>query len=153
MAQGVSETKEDRQRDKDRKQAAEMYDDFDKRVEKHWTEKAREEMTERDWRIFREDFSIAYKGNTGSTLPIRNWQEAGLPQPLMDVRLMPPVQQLACMLFWGTHSPSSNKKSTASHPWVMIMHSTKILPRTRQKNALTTDSEHFRVWGATIFWR
>ncbi|EIE24677.1 P-loop containing nucleoside triphosphate hydrolase protein [Coccomyxa subellipsoidea C-169] len=81
---GVSETKEDRQRDKDRKQAAEMYDDFDKRVEKHWTEKAREEMTERDWRIFREDFSIAYKGNTGSTLPIRNWQEAGLPQPLMD---------------------------------------------------------------------
>ncbi|BDA42638.1 probable elongation factor G, mitochondrial at C-terminar half [Coccomyxa sp. Obi] len=81
---GVVETKEDRQRDRDRKLAAETYDDFDKRVEKHWTEKSREEMTERDWRIFREDFSIAYKGNTGSTLPIRNWEEAGLPQPLME---------------------------------------------------------------------
>ncbi len=89
MGQGVVETKEDRQRDRDRKHAAETYDDFDKRVEKHWTEKSREEMTERDWRIFREDFSIAYKGNTGSTLPIRNWEEACLPQPLMDVCILP----------------------------------------------------------------
>ena len=47
---------------------------------------AREEMTERDWRIFREDFSIAYKGNAGGTLPIRNWKEARLPEPLMKVR-------------------------------------------------------------------
>ncbi len=44
-------------------------------------------MTERDWRIFREDFSIAYKGNAGGTLPIRNWAEAALPEPLMRVRL------------------------------------------------------------------
>ena len=43
-------------------------------------------MTERDWRIFREDFSIAYKGNAGGTLPIRNWKEARLPEPLMKVR-------------------------------------------------------------------
>lgn len=92
----MAETKEDRQRDRDRKHAAEAYDEFDKRVEKHWTEKAREEMTERDWRIFREDFSIAYKGNTGSTLPIRNWEEAGLPQPLMEVHALAPVT--ACHL-------------------------------------------------------
>ena len=31
-------------------------------VEKHWTEKALEDMAERDWRIFREDFNIGYKG-------------------------------------------------------------------------------------------
>jgi ATP-dependent RNA helicase DDX23/PRP28 len=31
--------------------------------ERHWTEKPLEEMRERDWRIFREDFSISTKGN------------------------------------------------------------------------------------------
>ena len=86
MLQGIKETKEDRARDKERVRVADAYDDFDKRIEKHWTEKAVEEMTERDWRIFREDFSIAYKGNAGGTLPIRNWKEARLPEPLMKVR-------------------------------------------------------------------
>jgi hypothetical protein len=32
-----------------------------KQIEKHWTEKPIEKMTERDWRIFREDFSITYR--------------------------------------------------------------------------------------------
>lgn len=31
--------------------------------ERHWTEKSLEEMKERDWRIFREDFSIASRGS------------------------------------------------------------------------------------------
>lgn len=30
--------------------------------ERHWTEKSLDEMKERDWRIFREDFSIAARG-------------------------------------------------------------------------------------------
>lgn len=30
--------------------------------DRHWTEKPLEEMTERDWRIFREDFSISARG-------------------------------------------------------------------------------------------
>lgn len=30
--------------------------------ERHWTEKSLEEMKDRDWRIFREDFSIAARG-------------------------------------------------------------------------------------------
>lgn len=30
--------------------------------ERHWTEKSLDEMKERDWRIFREDFSIASRG-------------------------------------------------------------------------------------------
>lgn len=30
--------------------------------ERHWTEKALDEMKERDWRIFREDFSISARG-------------------------------------------------------------------------------------------
>lgn len=39
-----------------RKAAKHGYDD------RHWTEKSLDEMKERDWRIFREDFSIAARG-------------------------------------------------------------------------------------------
>ena len=39
-----------------RKAAKHGYDD------RHWTDKALDEMKERDWRIFREDFSIAARG-------------------------------------------------------------------------------------------
>ena len=45
----------------------------------------RADMTERDWRIFREDHNITYKGS-GSVLPIRSWDEAGLPDVLMQAR-------------------------------------------------------------------
>lgn len=41
-------------------------------------------MTERDWRIFREDFNIQYKGNT-DILPVRSWDEAKMPQELRKV--------------------------------------------------------------------
>ena len=83
--QGVLETREDRQRDRDRADVADAYDSFDMRKDQHWTDKKREDMTERDWRIFREDFSIAYKGAAlGATaLPLRNWEEGNLPKPLM----------------------------------------------------------------------
>ncbi len=80
QSQGIVETTEDRQRDKERKRVADKFEDM--RKEKHWSEKKREEMTERDWRIFREDFNIAYKGGQ-SGLPIRNWEEANLPETLM----------------------------------------------------------------------
>ena len=86
-AQGVAETKEDRARDRERSRLANDYEELDsKKADRHWSEKARGEMTERDWRIFREDFSISYKGNTGGTLPIRDWQEAELPTALMKAR-------------------------------------------------------------------
>jgi ATP-dependent RNA helicase DDX23/PRP28 len=32
-------------------------------LDRHWTEKELIEMTERDWRIFREDFNISIKGS------------------------------------------------------------------------------------------
>ena len=47
----------------------------------HWSEKKLEDMTERDWRIFKEDFNIAMKGGR-LPLPIRNWEEADLPKSL-----------------------------------------------------------------------
>lgn len=41
-------------------------------------------MTQRDWRIFREDFSISTKGGTVPN-PIRNWGESGLPSEMLNV--------------------------------------------------------------------
>ncbi|VVA92839.1 unnamed protein product [Arabis nemorensis] len=44
-------------------------------VDKHWKEKKLKEMNERDWRIFKEDFNISFKG-TKIPLPMRNWEES-----------------------------------------------------------------------------
>jgi len=48
---------------------------------KHWSEKRLDEMEERDWRIFREDFGLSYKG-LNPPKPARNWNETGL-NPLL----------------------------------------------------------------------
>lgn len=50
---------------------------------KHWSEKPLEKMTERDWRIFREDHEIIIKGGRVPR-PIRDWNEAELPQFLQE---------------------------------------------------------------------
>jgi ATP-dependent RNA helicase DDX23/PRP28 len=48
----------------------------------HWSSKALEEMSERDWRIFREDHAIAVKGGK-VPFPFRTWAEAPLPEPIL----------------------------------------------------------------------
>jgi ATP-dependent RNA helicase DDX23/PRP28 len=48
----------------------------------HWADKALSEMTERDWRIFREDHSISTKGGKVPN-PFRTWSEAPLPEPIL----------------------------------------------------------------------
>jgi ATP-dependent RNA helicase DDX23/PRP28 len=48
----------------------------------HWSSKPLATMTDRDWRIFREDFDIRIQGGR-ATLPLRNWNEAGFPEPVM----------------------------------------------------------------------
>ncbi|KAG9094231.1 mRNA splicing protein prp28 [Ceratobasidium sp. UAMH 11750] len=52
--------------------------------ERHWTEKPLHEMRDRDWRIFREDFSIACRGGN-IPLPLRSWTESAIPQTILDV--------------------------------------------------------------------
>ncbi|KAF7139354.1 hypothetical protein RHSIM_Rhsim07G0213500 [Rhododendron simsii] len=54
------------------------------RVDRHWSDKNLEEMTERDWRIFREDFSISYKGSRIPS-PMRSWAESRLSAELLRV--------------------------------------------------------------------
>ncbi len=51
---------------------------------RHWTDKELEEMTDRDWRIFREDYNITIKGGKAPR-PIRKWEEASLPKSITDV--------------------------------------------------------------------
>ncbi|XP_072029188.1 probable ATP-dependent RNA helicase DDX23 isoform X2 [Amphiura filiformis] len=61
-----------------KKEEKQIWDD------RHWTQKSLEEMCERDWRIFREDYNISTKGGRIPN-PIRYWKEAGLPQHILDV--------------------------------------------------------------------
>lgn len=52
--------------------------------ERHWSEKDLSEMTERDWRIFKEDYNIQTKGGKIPN-PIRKWKEAGLSTELLGI--------------------------------------------------------------------
>ncbi|XP_014206061.1 probable ATP-dependent RNA helicase DDX23 [Copidosoma floridanum] len=61
-----------------RKEEKQKWDD------RHWTEKAIDEMTERDWRIFREDYNITIKGGRIPD-PIRSWKESGFPKEILDI--------------------------------------------------------------------
>ncbi len=49
---------------------------------RRWWEKERYEMTERDWRIFREDFMISVRGGKVPN-PARNWSECDLPEKIV----------------------------------------------------------------------
>lgn len=49
----------------------------------HWSMKTSKMMSERDWRIFREDNEIIIKGGRVPK-PIRNWSEIDLPQYILD---------------------------------------------------------------------
>lgn len=53
-------------------------------IDKHWSDKRLDQMRERDWRIFKEDFNIATKGGNLPN-PMRKWDESGLPKDLLDL--------------------------------------------------------------------
>ncbi|KAG8182290.1 hypothetical protein JTE90_011108 [Oedothorax gibbosus] len=59
-------------------------EDKQKWDDRHWSQKAIDEMTERDWRIFREDFNIAIKGGRIPN-PIRHWKESGLTKSILEI--------------------------------------------------------------------
>lgn len=61
-----------------KKEAKQRWDD------RHWSQKKLDEMTDRDWRIFREDYSITTKGGKIPN-PIRNWKEYPLPAHILEV--------------------------------------------------------------------
>uniref|UniRef100_A0AAR2J7C2 Probable ATP-dependent RNA helicase DDX23 n=1 Tax=Pygocentrus nattereri TaxID=42514 RepID=A0AAR2J7C2_PYGNA len=72
------EQEEQRLKKMRKKEAKQRWDD------RHWSQKKLDEMTDRDWRIFREDYSITTKGGKIPN-PIRNWKEFDLPPHILEV--------------------------------------------------------------------
>eukprot|EP01134_Creolimax_fragrantissima_P001323 CFRG1323T1 len=55
-----------------------------KHDDRHWSDKPLDQMAERDWRIFREDFNITTRGGK-IPHPYRSWDESPLPDNIKDV--------------------------------------------------------------------
>ncbi|XP_039300703.1 probable ATP-dependent RNA helicase DDX23, partial [Nilaparvata lugens] len=66
--------------------------------DRHWSEKAQDEMTERDWRIFREDYSITIKGQFSNSMfelrPISGKTLAFLIPLIMWIQSLPKIDRM-----------------------------------------------------------
>ena len=74
----------EKDQEKERLKKLKKREDKQKWDDRHWTDKGLEKMTERDWRIFREDYNIAIKGGN-IPHPIRHWAEANLPEEILEI--------------------------------------------------------------------
>ncbi|XP_026726496.1 probable ATP-dependent RNA helicase DDX23 [Trichoplusia ni] len=77
-------TELEKEQEKLRLKKVKKKEDKQKWDDRHWSEKDQDEMTERDWRIFREDYNITIKGGKIPN-PIRNWKEAGFHPDIMEI--------------------------------------------------------------------
>ena len=77
-------TEGEKDQEKERLRKVKKREDKQKFDDRHWLEKDLEDMTERDWRIFREDYSIRTKGGNIPN-PIRHWKEATLPKEILEI--------------------------------------------------------------------
>uniref|UniRef100_A0A2P2I0C6 Probable ATP-dependent RNA helicase DDX23 n=1 Tax=Hirondellea gigas TaxID=1518452 RepID=A0A2P2I0C6_9CRUS len=77
-------TQEDKDQDSLRIKKEQKREDKQKWDDRHWSEKGVEQMTERDWRIFREDYNIAIKGGRIPN-PLRSFVESDIKKDILDV--------------------------------------------------------------------
>ncbi|XP_055642961.1 probable ATP-dependent RNA helicase DDX23 [Toxorhynchites rutilus septentrionalis] len=77
-------TDAEKEQEKVRLKKVKKKEDKQKWDDRHWSEKDCDEMTERDWRIFREDYNITIKGGKIPN-PIRNWVESGFPKEILEI--------------------------------------------------------------------
>uniref|UniRef100_A0A336KD49 Probable ATP-dependent RNA helicase DDX23 n=1 Tax=Culicoides sonorensis TaxID=179676 RepID=A0A336KD49_CULSO len=77
-------TDAEKEQEKVRLKKVKRKEDKQKWDDRHWTEKEIDEMTERDWRIFREDYNITIKGGKIPN-PIRNWEESGFAKEVLEI--------------------------------------------------------------------
>ncbi|XP_049887756.1 probable ATP-dependent RNA helicase DDX23 [Pectinophora gossypiella] len=77
-------TELEKEQEKLRLKKVKKKEDKQKWDDRHWSEKDQDEMTERDWRIFREDYNITIKGGKIPN-PIRSWKEANFHQDIMEI--------------------------------------------------------------------
>nr|NP_609888.2 uncharacterized protein Dmel_CG10333 [Drosophila melanogaster]AAF53680.2 uncharacterized protein Dmel_CG10333 [Drosophila melanogaster]AAX33370.1 RH55640p [Drosophila melanogaster]AOQ15053.1 CG10333-PA [synthetic construct] len=77
-------TEAEKEQEKVRLKKMKRKEDKQKWDDRHWSEKENDEMTERDWRIFREDYNVTIKGGRIPN-PIRSWNESGFPKEIIDI--------------------------------------------------------------------
>ncbi|XP_037957327.1 probable ATP-dependent RNA helicase DDX23 [Teleopsis dalmanni] len=77
-------TEAEKEQEKVRLKKVKRKEDKQKWDDRHWSEKDLDEMTERDWRIFREDYNITIKGGKIPN-PIRSWGESGFPKEIIEI--------------------------------------------------------------------
>jgi len=77
-------TELEKDQEKSRLKKLQRKEDKQKFDDRHWSDKELENMTERDWRIFREDYNISIKGGNVAN-PIRQWRESSIPEAILDI--------------------------------------------------------------------
>ncbi|ODM91926.1 putative ATP-dependent RNA helicase DDX23 [Orchesella cincta] len=77
-------TEAEKEQEKVRLKKEKRKEDKQKWDDRHWSEKSFEEMNERDWRIFREDYNITIKGGRIPN-PIRNWKESNIADNIIEI--------------------------------------------------------------------
>lgn len=77
-------TEMEKDQEKTRLKKAQKKDDKRKFDDRHWTDKELDMMTQRDWRIFREDYNISIKGGNPAA-PIRYWRESAVPEEILNI--------------------------------------------------------------------
>ena len=77
-------TESEKDQEKERLRKMKKREEKQRWDDRHWTEKDLDSMTERDWRIFREDYNIQIKGGSIPP-PFRNWKEAKMPDEILDI--------------------------------------------------------------------
>ncbi|KAF6137281.1 hypothetical protein GIB67_036318, partial [Kingdonia uniflora] len=114
-----------------RKVAADNYDLIDMPAYQSWSKKKPEEMTERDWRIFREDYNISYKGRRVPR-PMRSWGESNLaPELLKAVEKETGSGKTTAfvlpMLSYISKLPPMSEENEADGPLAVVMAPTREL--------------------------
>ncbi|XP_052131167.1 probable ATP-dependent RNA helicase DDX23 [Frankliniella occidentalis] len=77
-------TEAEKEQEKVRLKKVKKREDKQRWDDRHWSDKACDEMTERDWRIFREDYNITIKGGRIPD-PIRSWKESTIPPEILEI--------------------------------------------------------------------
>jgi len=77
-------TELEKDQEKSRLKKLQKKEDRQKFDDRHWSDKELQNMTERDWRIFREDYNITIKGGNVAA-PIRFWRESDINEEILDV--------------------------------------------------------------------
>ena len=77
-------TQEEKDQEGVRLKKEQKREDKQKWDDRHWSEKRLDQMTERDWRIFREDYNIAIKGGRIPN-PIRKFSESAIAKEILEV--------------------------------------------------------------------